>query len=169
MIILGLDPGTALVGWGILDTGVQNRVDGAHCLGYGVISTDKSMTDSQRLLAVANGLEALLDEYKPGLVSVERLFFSKNQKTVMTVSQARGVLLYVVERMGIPMVEFTPQEVKMALTGYGRAEKPQVQKMVQLLLKLPQIPKPDDAADAVAIALIAAQTQGFRGRASTSV
>jgi crossover junction endodeoxyribonuclease RuvC len=158
MIVLGLDPGTALVGWGVVDTGPQHRVDQALCLGYGCITTDKSMTDSQRLLAIANGLEGLLTKYKPDLVSVERLFFSRNQKTVMTVSQARGVLLYVIERQGHSMVEFTPQEVKMALTGYGRAEKPQIQKMVQLLLKLPQLPKPDDAADAVAIALTAAQT-----------
>ena len=161
MIILGLDPGTALVGWGVLDTGPKDRAQDAKCLAYGVISTDKSMTDSQRLVAIANGLEILLDQYKPALVSVERLFYSNNQKTVMTVSQARGVLLYVIERQGIPMVEFTPQEVKMALTGYGRAEKAQMQRMVQLLLKLPSIPKPDDAADAVAIALIAAQTHVF--------
>jgi crossover junction endodeoxyribonuclease RuvC len=162
MIILGLDPGTALVGWGIIDTGPTHRVDAAVCKGYGCISTDKTMTDSQRLVAIANGLEQLLDQYKPGLVSVERLFFSRNQKTVMTVSQARGVLLYVIERQGYAMVEFTPQEVKMALTGYGRSEKPQIQKMVQLLLKLPELPKPDDAADAVAIALTAAQTMKFQ-------
>ncbi len=158
MIIVGLDPGTAIVGWGVIDTGEKHRTDQAICLGYGCIITDKSMTDSQRLLAIANGLEKLLDKYKPDLVSVERLFFSNNQKTVMTVSQARGVLLYVIERQGYQMVEFTPQEVKMALTGYGKAEKAQMQKMVQLLLKLPQLPKPDDAADAVAIALTAAQT-----------
>jgi len=159
MIILGLDPGTALVGWGVIDTGSRNDASTAHCLAYNCIVTDKQMTDSQRLLAIANGLEALLDTYKPQLVSIEKLFFSRNQKTVMTVSQARGVLLYVCERQGIPVVEFTPQEVKMALTGYGRAEKPQMQKMVQLLLHLPHLPKPDDAADALAIALIAAQTQ----------
>lgn len=161
MIILGLDPGTALVGWGVIDTGPKNEVNLAKSLGYDCIVTDKSMTDSQRLLAIANGLEALLDSYKPDLVSIERLFFSRNQKTVMTVSQARGVLLYVCERQGYPVTEFTPQEVKQALTGYGRAEKPQVQKMVQLLLKLPHLPKPDDAADALAIALMAAQSARF--------
>jgi len=158
MIILGLDPGTALVGWGIVDTGVAHKIDTALCLGYGCITTDKSMTDSQRLLAIANGLESLLEKYKPELVSIERLFFSRNQKTVMSVSQARGVLLYVIERQGLAMTEFTPQEIKVALTGYGKAEKLQVQKMVQLLLRLPQLPKPDDAADAVAAALTAAQT-----------
>ena len=158
MIILGLDPGTARMGWGVVDTGENHRVDKAVCLGYGCITTDKSMTDSQRLVAVANGLEGVLDTYKPKTVSVERLFFSRNQKTVMTVSQARGVLLYVIERQGYPLMEFTPQEVKLALTGYGKAEKAQIQNMVQLLLKLPQLPQPDDAADAVAIALTAAQT-----------
>jgi crossover junction endodeoxyribonuclease RuvC len=158
MIVLGLDPGTALAGWGVVDTGVKHRVDQAICLGYGCITTDKSMTDSQRLLAIANGLELILDKHKPDLVSVEKLFFSNNQKTVMTVSQARGVLLYVIERQGYALMEFTPQEVKLAITGYGRAEKPQMQKMVQMLLKLPEIPKPDDAADAVAIALTAAQS-----------
>lgn len=159
MIILGLDPGTALVGWGVIDTGPTNNVEKAVCIAYDCLVTDKSMTDSQRLLAIANGVENLIDIHKPELVSVEKLFFSRNQKTVMTVSQARGVLLYVTERQGVRMVEFTPQEVKMALTGYGRAEKPQMQKMVQLLLKLPHLPKPDDAADALAIALIAAQTE----------
>jgi len=158
MIILGLDPGTALCGWGVLDTGSKNSAQDAKCLAYGVISTDKSMTPSQRLVAVANGLESLIDKYQPALGSVEKLFFSNNQTTAMAVSQARGVLLYVLERSGVPVVEFTPQEVKMALTGYGRADKQQMQRMVQLLLKLPEIPKPDDAADAVAIALIGAQT-----------
>jgi crossover junction endodeoxyribonuclease RuvC len=160
MIILGLDPGTALVGWGILE--VEGTAQ--HCRGYGVIATDKSMSDSQRLLAIANGLEALFDEHKPELVAIERLFFSRNITTAMTVSQARGVLMYVAERMGVPMVEFTPQAVKLAITGHGRAEKPQVQHMVQLLLKLPSLPKPDDAADAVAIALTAAVTQNYGTR-----
>ncbi|HSI21195.1 MAG TPA: crossover junction endodeoxyribonuclease RuvC [Verrucomicrobiae bacterium] len=158
MIILGLDPGTAIVGWGIIKSEGGKQT----CLGYGVITTDKSMTDSQRLLAIANGVEALIDEHKPALVSIEKLFFSKNVTTAMTVSQARGVLMYVAERMGVPMVGFTPNEVKLALTGSGTADKQQMQKMVQLLLRLPTLPKPDDAADAVAIALIAAQTESFR-------
>lgn len=165
MIILGLDPGTALVGWGVIDTGLRNDASGAMCIAYNCIVTDKAMTDSQRLLAIANGLENLIDQHKPDLVSVEKLFFSRNQKTVMTVSQARGVLLYVCERQGVPMVEYTPNQVKMALTGYGKAEKIQIQKMVQLLLKLPQLPKPDDAADALAIALIAAQSYKMTQRA----
>ncbi len=161
MIVLGLDPGTALVGWGVIDTGKANRVDQAVCLGYGCITTDKSMTDSQRLVAVGQGLVSLLAQYKPELVGVEKLFFSKNQKTVMTVSQARGVLLYVLEQALLPIVEFTPQQVKQGLTGYGKAEKAQMQRMTQLLLNLREIPKPDDAADALAIALTSAQVAVF--------
>ncbi len=162
MIILGLDPGTAIVGWGI----IESLGNSTRCVGYGVITTDKSMSDSKRLLAIANGIESLIDEHKPGLVSIEKIFFSNNQTTAMVVSQARGVLMYVAERMGVPMVEFTPQEVKLGLTGYGRADKQQMQKMVQVLLKLSTLPKPDDAADAVAIALIAAQTHNFHTRTS---
>jgi crossover junction endodeoxyribonuclease RuvC len=164
MIILGLDPGTALVGWGV----IRSEGQAQQCLGYGVISTDKSMTDSQRLLAIANSLESLIDEHRPELIAIEKLFFSRNITTAMTVSQARGVLMYVTERQGVPMVEYTPQEVKMALTGFGRAEKPQMQRMVQLLLKLPSLPKPDDAADAVAIALTAAANQSFGRRIDSS-
>lgn len=161
MIVLGLDPGTAIVGWGIIDTGPHDDVSKAVSLGYGALTTDKSMSDSQRLVAIANGLEHLLQEYKPALVSVEQLFYAKNQKTVMTVSQARGVLLYILETHKIPLVEFTPLQVKQSLTGYGKAEKLQVQKMVQLVLRLPGLPKPDDAADALAIAITAAQTKRF--------
>lgn len=163
MILLGIDPGTALVGWGVIDTGADHRVETAKCIAYGCIETDKSMSDAKRLLAIANGLEALLDAHKPDLVSVEKLFFSRNQKTVMTVSQARGVILYMLERQGYDFIEFTPQEIKMGLTGYGRADKGQIQRMVQLLLKLSTIPKPDDAADALASALTAAQTVRVNG------
>ena len=161
MIILGLDPGTAIVGWGVIDTGDRHDASKAACVGYGCITTDKSMTDSQRLVAIASGLEALLAQYTPELSSVEKLFFSRNQKTVMTVSQARGVLLMVLERQGIPMVEFTPPEIKLALTGYGNADKLQMQQMTKLVLKLHDIPKPDDAADALAIAIAAAQTKDY--------
>lgn len=161
MIVLGLDPGTAIVGWGVIDTGPKNDVSKAICVAYDCFITDKSMTDSQRLLAIANGLEGLLKQYTPDLVSVEKLFFANNQKTVMTVSQARGVLLMVIEREGLPLMEFTPLEVKQALTGYGKADKAQMQQMIKLILRLSVIPKPDDAADALAIAVTAAQTKRF--------
>ncbi|MEI6477473.1 MAG: crossover junction endodeoxyribonuclease RuvC [bacterium] len=161
MIILGLDPGTAIVGWGVIDTGPRNDVSSAVCVAYDCILTDKGLSDSRRLVAIASGLEGLLKQYTPDLVSVEKLFFAKNQTTVMTVSQARGVLLLGIEQQGIPLVEFTPLQVKQALTGYGKADKSQIQNMVKLLLKLPGIPKPDDAADALAIAITAAQTQKY--------
>jgi crossover junction endodeoxyribonuclease RuvC len=161
MIILGFDPGTAIVGWGVIDTGPKHEVSKAVCVAYGCITTDKGMTDSQRLVAIANGTESLLKQYAPSLVSVEKLFFSNNQKTVMTVSQARGVLLMTVERHGVLLMEFTPLQVKQALTGYGQADKNQIQQMVKLLLHLTVIPKPDDAADALAIAMTAAQTQVY--------
>ncbi|MBU6389656.1 crossover junction endodeoxyribonuclease RuvC [Patescibacteria group bacterium] len=159
MIILGLDPGTAIVGWGVIDTGAAHDISRAVCLGYGCVTTDKTMTDSQRLLAIASGVEALIAQYRPEMVSVEKLFFFKNQKTVMTVSQARGVILLVAERGGLMLAEFTPLQVKQALTGYGKAEKQQIQQMTKLLLKLPAIPKPDDAADALAVAITAGQTR----------
>lgn len=158
MIILGLDPGTAIMGWGVIDTGSRNDLDSARCVAYGCVTTDKSMTDSQRLLAIANGLEGLLKEYGPQQVAIEKLFFARNVTTAMTVSQARGVLLLTVERFGIAISEHTPLQVKQALTGYGKADKAQIQAMTKLLLKLPGIPKPDDAADALAIAMTGAQT-----------
>lgn len=157
MIILGLDPGTAILGWGVIDTGDKNCLDKAICLAYGCLKTDASMSDSERLMALGNGLKGLFDTYSPDLVGVEKLFFCNNQKTVMTVSQARGVILYLIEKAGLDLAEFTPLQVKQGLTGYGKADKLQVQKMVQLLLKLREIPKPDDAADALAIALVAGQ------------
>ena len=164
MIILGLDPGTAIVGWGVIDTGLRHDVSKATCVAYGVITTDKSLSDSRRLVAIATGVEAVLKQYTPDLVGVERLFFARNQTTAMTVSQARGVLLLIIEQQGIDLMEFTPLQVKQALTGYGRAEKAQIQQMVKLLLHLPGIPKPDDAADALAIALTAGQTAQFTDR-----
>ena len=158
MLILGLDPGTAIVGWGLIDTGPNHDVQNASCVAYDCIITDKSMSDSKRLVAIAGGLSSLLTRYTPGLVSVEKLFFTHNQTTAMTVSQARGVLLLIIEQHAVPLIEFTPLQVKQALTGYGKAEKHQIQEMVRRILKLPGIPKPDDAADALAIALTAAQT-----------
>jgi crossover junction endodeoxyribonuclease RuvC len=159
MIVLGLDPGTAILGWGLIDTGEKHVVDKAVCLGYGAITTDKGMSDSKRLLALAGGLRSLFAQYTPDLVSVEKLFFSKNQTTAMTVSQARGVILMLAEEQGLEIVEFTPNQVKQAITGYGNADKNQMQQMCKVLLRLAEIPKPDDAADALAIAMTAAQTK----------
>lgn len=164
MIILGVDPGTATVGWGVIDTGACHDISKAVCLAYDCIKTDKSQSDSCRLLAIANGMEKVLKEYSPDLVAVEKLFFFSNQKTVMTVSQARGVILLVIEQQGLALAEYTPLQVKQALTGYGRAEKQQMQQMTKLLLHLADIPKPDDAADALAIALTAGQSNPLLSR-----
>jgi crossover junction endodeoxyribonuclease RuvC len=163
MIILGLDPGTAIVGWGVIDTGPRHDLSQARCVGYGCVTTDKGMRDAQRLLAIANGVEALLKEHSPELVSIEKLFFARNVTTALPVSQARGVLLLTAERFGIPISEHTPMQVKQALTGYGKADKAQMQNMTKILLKLPGIPKPDDAADALAIAMTGAQEWRLSG------
>lgn len=159
MIILGLDPGTARLGWGVIDTGDRHDVSKATCIAYGCLTTDKSQTDSQRLVALANGLETLMKQYTPDVVGVELLFFFRNKTTVMPVAQARGVILLTIERMGLTLREFTPMQIKQALTGYGRADKVQIQEMVTRLLRLPGVPKPDDAADALAIALTTAQSR----------
>jgi len=164
MIILGFDPGTAIVGWGVIDTGPRHDVSQAKCIAYGAITTDKSLSDSRRLVAIATGVETIVKQYSPELVGVERLFFARNQTTAMTVSQARGVILLILEQNGLELIEFTPLQVKQALTGYGRAEKAQIQQMVKMLLHLSDIPKPDDAADALAIAIAAGQTMQFKDR-----
>ena len=149
MRILGLDPGTATTGFGIIET----AQDELSCLHYGAILTAANTKDEDRLVIIHSELKSLLREYKPDAVSIEKLYFFKNQKTVIPVSQARGVLLLTVAGFNIPIFEFTPPQVKVAVTGYGRAQKKQVQEMVQRLLNLEKIPKPDDAADALALAI----------------
>jgi crossover junction endodeoxyribonuclease RuvC len=152
--ILGFDPGTAIVGWGMV-LADERQASRLSCEGYGVITTHKDLPHNKRLLAVYQGVQALLQEHQPEVVAIERLFASRNVTTVMTVSQARGVILLACEQAGIPTVELTPQQVKQGLTGYGKAEKKQVQEMAQRVLQLPQLPKPDDAADALAVAVTA--------------
>lgn len=149
MRILGIDVGTAIVGWGIIDTEGST----ATCVQYGTITTPKTDDMPDRLRDIYDSLLELIGLYKPEQAAVESLFFSKNQKTVMTVSQARGVILLALQTCGLPIYEYTPLQVKSGVTGYGKAEKLQVQKMVQLTLKLKELPTPDDAADALAIAL----------------
>ena len=149
MIILGLDPGTATTGFGIIEA----TQDELNCLHYGTITTEANTKDENRLMIIYSELESLLKEYKPEAVAIEKIFFFKNPKTVMPVSQARGVMLLAAAKQNIPIFEFTPLQVKIAVTGYGRAQKKQVQEMVKNLLNLEKIPKPDDAADALAIAI----------------
>jgi crossover junction endodeoxyribonuclease RuvC len=155
VIVLGVDPGTAMTGYGVVERvgSVLRLVD------YGCLETPSSHALPQRLLAIHDGLEELIRSHNPDLVGVERLFFNRNVQTAFAVGQARGVALLVAAQHGLPVLEFGPHEVKMAVTGYGRAPKEQVQKMVQLLLGMTVIPRPDDAADALAVAICSAHGQ----------
>lgn len=149
MKILGIDPGMAIVGYGLIDT----DGDSIELLTSGSIQTDKSLDDSKRLLEIYNDLTLIVDKYKPDCASVEGLFFFKNQKTVIPVAEARGVILTVLEKFNIPTFSYTPMEVKQVLTGYGRAEKKEVEAMVKIALQTEKLPKLDDTVDAIAIAI----------------
>jgi crossover junction endodeoxyribonuclease RuvC len=153
MIILGIDPGTATTGFGV----IKNIKKSSEFLlvDFGIISTKKILTDAERLKILADDIQELINKFKPDAVGIEKLFFTTNQKTVMTVSQARGAVLLVCQTNNIPILEFTPLQVKSFICGYGKAEKKQVQFVVQKTFKLKTPPKPDDAADALAIALCA--------------
>lgn len=160
MIYLGIDPGTATTGFGVIKksgTNLKKRGEQEfEILEFGVISTKKEDSDAHRLQVLFEDLSAVIKKHKPDYVGIEKLFFTTNQKTVMTVSQARGVALLTFNQAKIPILEFTPLQVKNTLCGYGKADKKQVQTMVQRTFNLKNIPKPDDAADALAIALCAA-------------
>lgn len=149
MRILGIDPGIAIVGYGIIE---KNANKYKH-IAYDAILTKAHTPLEQRLQIIYNKICEILDEYKPDAVSVEELFFNNNAKTAFSVGQARGVVLLAAVQRGIPIFEYTPLQVKQALTGYGRADKNQIQHMVKSLLCLESIPKPDDVADALAIAI----------------
>jgi crossover junction endodeoxyribonuclease RuvC len=149
MKILGIDPGTATVGWGVIEITGGKATPVAH----GHISTNKDLAPEKRLAEIARDLEAIIKQYQPEEAAVEELFFFKNQKTIISVAQARGVILLTLENLCVNIFGYTPLEVKQALTNYGRADKSQVQLMVKALLKLPAIPTPDDTADALALAL----------------
>lgn len=155
MIILGIDPGTATLGFGIIESKGKRKV---RTLDYGCIITKPDLSDSERLKKINNELNSLIRKYKPDVLAVENLYFFKNLKTAMPVSQAKGVVLLTAAKKKIPVQEFTPLQVKMAITGYGRAEKKQVQKMIQTMLNLEEKPedknkRKDDATDALGIAL----------------
>ncbi|MBP9758084.1 crossover junction endodeoxyribonuclease RuvC [Candidatus Dojkabacteria bacterium] len=149
MKVLGIDVGTAITGWSILEKKSQI----VKVIGYGVITTNKNLEMSERLLILFNELNEIISTFKPDDMAVEELFFFKNSKTVITVGQARGVILLAGVINKLNVVGYTPLQVKQAVTGYGRADKIQIQKMVKIILKLDNIPKPDDAADALAIAI----------------
>jgi crossover junction endodeoxyribonuclease RuvC len=149
MTILGVDPGTARLGWGIIKLTNNQPTVG----DYGCLETSKNKSDAVRLKELFNQLTLLLKKHKPDAVAVEDLFFFKNQKTIIKVSQARGVILLASAMQNIPTSSHSPLQVKMAVTGYGKADKNQVQQMTKSILKLKEIPKPDDTADALAVAL----------------
>ena len=149
MKILGIDPGMAIVGYGLIET----VNDSINLLTSGSIQTDKKLPDSKRLLEIYNDLTTVVQKYQPDCASVEELFFFKNQKTIIPVAESRGVILTVLEKLNIPTYSYTPIQVKQVLTGYGRAEKKEVEQMVRLTLQSDKLPKLDDTVDAIAIAI----------------
>ena len=156
MIILGIDPGYAIVGWGVIEySGSKFKV-----LGYGSIETQAHTPTEDRLVKIDEGIKLLVERYHPDVMAVEELFFNTNITTGIKVAEARGVILCTAHAQGVKISEYTPLQVKQAVVGYGRAEKQQVIAMVTNILKLKSAPKPDDTADAVAIAICHAQCCG---------
>jgi len=155
MRILGIDPGTTIIGYGILEKSFRQRLQ---AIKYGCIKTNLKKNTNEKLKDLHKQLNRLIEKYKPDIIAVEKLFFFKNQKTVIEVSQARGVILLTAALRNIPVCEYTPLQIKIASTSYGRAEKIQVQKMVKYILRLKEIPKPDDVADALATAICCANS-----------
>jgi crossover junction endodeoxyribonuclease RuvC len=158
MIILGIDPGLAIVGWGVVEySGSRFRT-----LGYGSIETPAGMATEQRLSLIYDGIKQLIETYHPEHMAVEELFFNTNQTTGIRVAEARGVIIMCAYRMGVKIFEYTPLQVKQSVVGYGRAEKKQVITMVTMFLGLQKPPKPDDTADALAIAVCHAHSGSSR-------
>lgn len=149
MKILGIDPGMAIVGYSIVDFDGED----VKLLHSGSIQTSKDDRESKRLLEIFEDMETIVEKYQPDEAAIEKLFYFKNQTTVMPVSHARGVILTVLEKYGIPIYEYTPMEVKQVLTGYGRADKKEVEHMVKLSLGIDNLPKLDDTVDSIAIAI----------------
>ena len=156
MRILGIDPGYAIMGWGILDL-VGNRYS---VVDYGSITTDAGMEMPLRLQHLYSQLSAIIAEYEPEEAAIEELYFTNNAKTVIYVGQARGVAILACVNGGLPVSEYMPLQIKQALTGYGKADKKQVQMMVKTVLNLREVPKPDDTADAVAAAICHGSSRG---------
>ncbi len=152
MRILGIDPGYGIVGYGV----VEKKGNKISYVTHGAITTEKEENFEDRLDFIYNQVRTIIDTHSPELVAIESLYFYKNVKTAIYVGEARGVILLAIKHSKIPFVEFTPHQVKLTVTGYGHAEKTQIQKIMKILLKLDELPKPDDAADALAIAWCAA-------------
>lgn len=154
MRILGIDPGIAIVGFGLIES---NR-GSVRMLQYGAVTTEAGLPLASRLVQIENDMTALIAQLKPDEIAIEELFFSKNITTGIAVAHGRGVILCTAERLGVPIFEYTPMQVKQAVAGYGLADKKQVMDMTKRLLKLKAVPKPDDAADALAIAICHARS-----------
>jgi crossover junction endodeoxyribonuclease RuvC len=157
VITLGVDPGTALLGFGVVEAASDPQL-----IDYGVIATPSSISMPERLSTLFDEMNALLDRYRPDVLAVEQLFFARNVTTAISVGQARGVVLLAAARAGVPVAEYSPSEVKHAVVGYGKADKAQIQEMVRIILSMSELPKPDDAADALAVALCHCQRAAFQ-------
>ena len=158
MRVLGIDPGYAIVGWGVVEY-VGNRFAP---VGFGAVITEKDTPFEQRLVEIYEGILDVCRRYKPEAISIEKLYYQHNQTTVIGVAEARGVILLAAAQYGIPVYEYTPMQIKQAVTGYGKAVKKQIQEMTRILLHLPEIPRPDDTADALAMAVAHCHCAGNR-------
>lgn len=158
MRILGIDPGYAIVGYGVLEfDNMRFKV-----INYGAVTTDSETPFDKRLAEIYDDMCSVLDMFKPDCMSIEKLYFNTNITTGIDVAQARGVIMLAAVQRGVPIYEYTPLQVKVAVTGYGRAEKHQMQEMTKNILRLKEVPKPDDTADALAIAICHGHTGGSR-------
>ena len=156
MIILGIDPGYAIVGYGV----IEYKNNHFTVIDYGAILTDAGTPFNIRLEKIYDGLCRIIERHKPEAMAIEKLFYNNNAKTVIDVSQARGVIMLAAQKNGVPAYEYTPLQVKQSVVGYGRAEKKQVQEMTRRILALEKVPKPDDTADALAMAICHAHASG---------
>ena len=156
MRVLGIDPGYAIVGWVVVEY-ISNRFAP---IGYGAVITEKDTPFEQRLVEIYESVFDICKRYQPEALSIEKLYYQHNQTTVIGVAEARGVILLAAAQAGLPIYEYTPMQVKQAVTGYGKAVKKQVQEMTRMLLSLPAVPKPDDTADALAMAITFCHTNG---------
>lgn len=157
MIILGIDPGLATTGFGLIEV-KQNKL---FLIEAGCVRTSAGKDYPERLIKIYQALKKIIKKHRPEKIAVEEIFFAKNVKTAMKISEVRGIILLLARQLGIPSYQYTPLQIKQALSGYGRAEKIQIQKMVKTILNLREIPKPDDVADALAVAITCAQTIHF--------
>jgi crossover junction endodeoxyribonuclease RuvC len=163
LITLGVDPGTALLGFGVVET-----LSDPELIDFGVIATPSTLSMPERLSTLFDEMGALLDRYRPDVLAIEQLFFARNVTTAISVGQARGVVLLAAARAGVPVAEYSPSEVKHAVVGYGKADKAQIQEMVRIILNMTAVPKPDDAADALAVALCHSQRAAFQAIAGAA-